>query len=210
MKLEATRDLFAYWNRLRGERTAPERCDIDPVAIRAILPDTFMLDVAADFPIRLAGTRVDALFDGERIGSSFLDLWQRPERHNLAAVLDAVSDVASPVVVGASGAPLGRPPCAFELLFLPLRHFGKTHSRILGIATPVTPPTWLGLAPMGPLAIRSLRVVGLDEMLSATERSGEVRRRSPAVPRHPEAASAMGRLIPGRPSLRLIDGGRAG
>ena len=72
------------------------------------------------------------------------------------------------------------------------------------------PPTWLGLAPMGPLAIRSLRVVGLDEMLSATERSGEVRRRSPAVPRHPEAASAMGRLIPGRPSLRLIDGGRAG
>ena len=25
--------------------------------------------------------------------------------------------------------------CGFEMLFLPLRHFGKTHSRILGIMT---------------------------------------------------------------------------
>ena len=161
MKQGATRDLFAYWNELRGERTAPERGDIDPAAIRNVLADTFMLDVdlSAGFPFRLAGTRVNGLFDAEQKGNPFVSLWRQEERRNIAAVLLTVADGACPVVAGATAAPNGQAECDFELLFLPLRHHGKTHSRILGLVRASTRPDWLGLLPIGPLALRSLRIV---------------------------------------------------
>ena len=93
MKHQATRELFAYWNALRGERTAPQRCEIDPSAIRNVLADTFMLDVdvAQRFPVRLAGTRVSGLFDADQKGESFLSLWRAEERRNIAAVLLTVA-----------------------------------------------------------------------------------------------------------------------
>ncbi|MBV8472325.1 MAG: PAS domain-containing protein, partial [Hyphomicrobiales bacterium] len=37
MKLAATRELFAYWTSLRAARSAPERNDVDPGALRGIL-----------------------------------------------------------------------------------------------------------------------------------------------------------------------------
>ena len=44
MRQAANRELFAYWRRLKGERSAPERNDVDPGAIRAILSDVFILE----------------------------------------------------------------------------------------------------------------------------------------------------------------------
>ena len=41
MKLAVTMELHAYWNRLRGARSAPERNDVDPSAIRGVLTDQF-------------------------------------------------------------------------------------------------------------------------------------------------------------------------
>ena len=161
MKHQATRELYAYWNILRGERTAPQRSEIDPAAIRNVLADTFMLDVDVSrrFPVRLAGTRVNGLFDAEQKGRSFLSLWRGEERRNVAAVLLTVADGACPVVAGAAAAPQGHDECALELLFLPLRHYGKTHSRILGLVKTATSPAWIGLLPVGPLTLRSLRIV---------------------------------------------------
>ena len=67
MKHASTRAVFDYWNTRRGARPAPERADIDPVAIRHALGDTFMLaaDFADELRFRLAGTRVCALFGRE-------------------------------------------------------------------------------------------------------------------------------------------------
>jgi hypothetical protein len=81
MKLATTLELFAYWNRARAGKLAPDRADIDPGAIRRALGDTFIL--AFERPnghrFRLAGTRVCALFGQELKGQSFLTLWgQRP------------------------------------------------------------------------------------------------------------------------------------
>lgn len=205
MKHPATRELFAYWNGLRGDRTAPERSDIDPAAIRAVLADTFMLDVdmPQGFPFRLAGTRVNGLFDAEQKGQSFLSLWRPMERRNMAAVLMTVADGACPVVAGAAGAPMGQDECAFELLFLPLRHYGRTHSRILGLIKTATRPAWLGLLPLGPLTLRSLRIVDTPD--------AEIRSEQIAVG---QEVALTPRLAPGeavpttRPYLRLIQGGR--
>ena len=39
VKLAVTMELYAYWNQLRGARTAPERNDVDPGAISGVLAD---------------------------------------------------------------------------------------------------------------------------------------------------------------------------
>jgi hypothetical protein len=67
VKHTSTRVVFEYWNRQRGQRSAPTRSEIDPAAIRHILGDTFMLaaDVIDGIRFRLAGTRVCTLFGRE-------------------------------------------------------------------------------------------------------------------------------------------------
>ncbi len=43
MKHPASRALHAYWERLRGERAAPERAEIEPGQIRHLLADSLIL-----------------------------------------------------------------------------------------------------------------------------------------------------------------------
>jgi hypothetical protein len=64
MKHPSIRRLFDYWNERRGARLLPRREDIEPEAIRCVLADTFILSFAptVGHPIRVAGTRVCALF----------------------------------------------------------------------------------------------------------------------------------------------------
>ena len=45
MKHPSNNDLFAYWNKQRGERLAPSRADIEPTDIRHVLGDAFVLSV---------------------------------------------------------------------------------------------------------------------------------------------------------------------
>jgi hypothetical protein len=203
MKQPATRELFAYWNDLRGERAAPERCEIDPAEIRTVLADTFMLDtdLAAGFPFRLAGTRVNALFDAELKATPFLSLWKAEERRNMAAVLTTVADGACPVVVGATVGPKGQEECGLELLFLPLRHHGKTHARILGLVKAASEPAWLGLLPVGPVSLRSLRIV--DTMRHAMVEKIAVGQERPVLIAAPPVEALPSR----KPYLRLIQGG---
>src|SRR5215204_4458470 len=47
MKHATTRMIFGYWDALRGERSAPERGEIEPGEIRHVLADTFVLEVRA-------------------------------------------------------------------------------------------------------------------------------------------------------------------
>jgi hypothetical protein len=82
MKHAASRELYAYWEERRGRRAAPERAEIEPGAIRGALSDAFILwlDAARGHPVRLAGTRVCALFDRELRGEPFLRLWAADSR----------------------------------------------------------------------------------------------------------------------------------
>ena len=70
MKHPSNRQLFEYWTKRRGRRSAPERGEIEPGAIRHVLADTFILafETGAGHPFRIAGTRVCALFGRELKG----------------------------------------------------------------------------------------------------------------------------------------------
>ncbi len=154
-------ELYAYWNQLRGKRSAPERNDVDPGAIRGVLADTFVLDFDASrgFPFRIAGSRANALFLKELRGLSFLDLWRDADREEVDSVLHCVADEAQAFLIGAEAGPPGLDPVGVEIVLLPLRHHGLTHSRVLGGFAPHAAPAWTGLIGAGSIALTSLRAL---------------------------------------------------
>ncbi|MBB4301698.1 hypothetical protein GGD81_000715 [Rhodobium orientis] len=167
MKLAATRRLYDYWSRLRGDQPAPERRDIEPSDIREILGDTFILEAAGSqtYPFRLAGTRMCAAFCRELKEREFLRLWQGRDREAVATMLAAVTEDAAAAVFGFKGHTETGKSLNFELLLLPLR-FGEmtgTYSRVLGTCTPVEQPYWLGIQPIMTQEIVSVRLIWPDE-----------------------------------------------
>jgi hypothetical protein len=154
-------ELYAYWNRLRGARSAPERNDVDPGAIRGVLADTFVLDFdeKRGFPFRIAGSRANALFLTELRGLSFLELWRGADREELHSVLHCVADEAQAFLIGAEVGPPGLGAVEIEIILLPLRHHGLTHSRVLGGFASHAAPAWMGLIGAGPIALTSLRAL---------------------------------------------------
>jgi hypothetical protein len=161
VKLAATMELHAYWNRLRGSRSAPERGDVDPGAIRGVLADTFMLgfDEKRGFPFRIAGSRANALFLKELRGLSFLELWRDADRQELDSILHCVADETQPFLIGAEARPAGLETVDIEIILLPLRHHGLTHCRVLGGLAVHAAPEWMGLTRAGPVALTSLRAL---------------------------------------------------
>jgi hypothetical protein len=165
MKHAASRTLFSYWNGLRGERTAPERSEIDPVAIRDVLADTFICEVDGDanHPFRLAGTRLCALFGREVKGLGLATLWgpspSRGGAREAHALVETVLSEACGVVAGLRGTTRNLKALDIELLLLPLRHGGRTHSRILGCISAATSFPWAGLDPVVRLDLTTVRVI---------------------------------------------------
>jgi hypothetical protein len=188
VRLAASRELHSYWNLLRGGRSAPERSEIDPSAIRGVLADTFILEVDSfrRYPFRIAGTRTNSLFGRELKGEAFLDLWQESEQREIAAIVASVADEAIAVLAGAATCPQGPQRLDFELLLLPLRHHGDPQARILGAILPASMPSWVGLLPATPMKLSSLRVLGRAESPLAM-------RSSQALDKHAEPAD-FGRM----------------
>lgn len=179
MRHPASRMLFAYWDGLRGERAAPDRGEIEPGEIRHILADTFILETdKGDRPaFRLAGTRLCALFGNELKGTALAQLWPEAERHEVGRLTAAVLDDAAGIVGGVRGTTASGQTIDLEMMLLPLRHRGKTHSRLLGAMSPATIPLWLGLEPVVSLSTLSLRVIWPSGRAEPPENRAERRSR---------------------------------
>lgn len=88
--------LHAYWDCKRGRRSAPRRCDIDPIEIRSHLGTLLLLDVleeGRDYRYRLIGTDIVEASGRDVTGGRFSDLYAaQPE------ALDLVLRTFAPVV----------------------------------------------------------------------------------------------------------------
>ncbi|MGO8919911.1 MAG: PAS domain-containing protein [Stellaceae bacterium] len=65
------RELYFYWNRLRGEGYAPARAALDPAAIPRLLPHLLLVDIIEDgrrLRYRLVGTEVERNFGRHMTG----------------------------------------------------------------------------------------------------------------------------------------------
>ena len=162
MKHPSSRELFAYWDKRRGQRSAPERSDIEPGAIRHVLADTFILsfDQIEGHPFRLAGTRICALFCRELKDEPFMSLWEGSDREEFSNLLTVLADEATGFVASVRGETADGLATDLELLLLPLAHQGRRASRLLGILAPAAPPYWLGVKALRVLSLGAFRHVG--------------------------------------------------
>lgn len=194
MKQAATRELYNYWNDLRRQRAAPNRIELDPAAIRGVLSNTFMIEVdpGRSYPLRIVGSRMTALFRRELNTEAFMGLWVREDRHLVTQIIQTVLDGPVPAVAGITAAPPARAPIELELLLLPLRHEGKTHSRMLGSLVPASIPSWYG-------------IIGVDALQVETSRFIYDRMPADSPPHVVGSVAATARR---RAHLVVLDGGR--
>jgi hypothetical protein len=173
MKHGASRELYEYWNRLRGAERAPLRSAIEPSDLRRVLADTFILEVAGreQYQVRLAGTRVWTIYCREIKGTNMLDLWQADDRSAMATLAAAVSEDGAAAVVTAAARTGRGQEIACEMLMLPLRHGSAApYDRIVGSMAALERPYWLGIEPVVTQSITSLRLIWPDEVPSFLRR----------------------------------------
>jgi hypothetical protein len=181
--------LLAYWNERRRTRAAPERSEIDPVAIRGLLGDSFVLsrDPGEGHPFRVAGTRLCALFGRELRGLPFSTIWDAGSAAQIHDLLGVVADEAIGVAAGVSTQTGEGSRCDLELLLLPLAHRGVMGARMLGLLAMRERPFWLGVWPAQPLRLGIIQYLG-------PQTAPESRRAAPDPPKWQK--------------LTIIDGGR--
>lgn len=190
MRHEGSRQLYAYWDELRGSRSAPERSEIEPSDIRAVLGDTFILEASMKMrtiAYRLAGTRLCAAHGCELKGLGYLVAWSEMDNFEVAKAVRQVYGEHTPMLLGYTAQTDNGRFVEYESILLPLQQAADGNQRILGIATPRSMPYWLGAEPVTQLHLRTLRPIApqaeaaslAPEPLSEEEPSlaGEGRRR---------------------------------
>ena len=101
MKHAVSRELFEYWNRVRGSEPAPPRSAIEPSDLRRVLPDTFILEVndREHYDVRLAGTRVCSIYCRELKGHQPARPVADEDRSAMATLAAAVAEDGAAAVV---------------------------------------------------------------------------------------------------------------
>lgn len=170
MTLLASGELYGYWNALRGERAAPDRGEIDPGALGALLADTFLLEFDEQnvFRFRIAGSRTNALFARELRGRSFLEIWRESDREQVKSVLQRAAGRAEPLLLVAEAWLSASTSLEVEATVLPLRQ-GNSLSRLLGSIAADEWPGELGLIDAGPLSL-----ISIDKLSSGAMHRGAV------------------------------------
>jgi hypothetical protein len=150
MQQPTSRQLYAYWDRVRNGRVAPRRFEIEPAKIAALLPETFIAECAGllGYRFRLAGTKICEQFGRELRGADVLSLWEAHDRDAVASLLcNVFTDAAVGHCVFRAYSGTDR-QASFELILLPLIHNGETINRVLGAITAIEPPFWVGAEPL--------------------------------------------------------------
>lgn len=152
MKQKTNQTLFNYWNKVRDQRLAPRRFEIEPSQIAAILPATFILERVdgETFRFRLAGTAICDAFGQDFRDTNFLSGWTETDRIAIERLLSVVTlhggvGVLDIEVSNERDANSIIPvrSLRFEVVLLPLFHTRDVVDRVLGAMTPLTTPDWL-------------------------------------------------------------------
>jgi hypothetical protein len=128
-----------YWSRIREGRAAPDQADIDPKALKRLLPYVFVLDthagfeVVADAQYRLAGTALCERFGGELRGKSFFAHWDENSRLALGVLLQRSLQRCAPVCLTSIGASDDGRMVELETVLMPITFGGREPKRFLGM-----------------------------------------------------------------------------
>ncbi len=142
MRNQASRAIFDYWINLKHDGVAPLKTEIDPTALRHLLPHLFMaaFDPTGTLAFRLAGTRICDLFGREFRGEAFAGIWQEDDHRQPVEIAHNVIHSQQPALLDVL-ASNGHIRHAYEMLLLPIRSAETTPAdRIFGALVPQLSP----------------------------------------------------------------------
>jgi hypothetical protein len=138
MKHPSNQEFFAYWNEKRAGARAPDRSEIEPEAVRELLPDIFVLSCASasGYPFRVAGTRLCALLGCDLKDKSFSGLFDAESRREIEDIITVVSEEMQPAVAGITASSETGRSAHLELLLLPFNHRAHAPLSLTGLLAP--------------------------------------------------------------------------
>jgi hypothetical protein len=135
IKHPGTRALFSFWEKIRGEKAAPNRDDLDLRQIAAIVPNLIMLErdhLHHTFKWRLAGSQIGQLYRQHLTSTDALAGWRGFERDALKKLFTMVVTSLQPCLVRYLLTTDTGQVIAAELVGLPLLARNGSRFHILG------------------------------------------------------------------------------
>jgi hypothetical protein len=198
MKHKNSHLLVGYWSRLRNGRAVPDQTDIDPRAIKRMLPYVFILDVATpSHPIyRLAGTALCERYGFELKGTGFLSHWEPQSANAMTALMRQALALRQPVCLSAIGANPDRGMVELETVLAPISFNGQEPTRFIGMSQILSDQSMLAGKPIAFQRLAGSQFVREDEPLPSFDNL-------PPPPPPPTGLHAL-RSHPKAPHLRLV------
>jgi hypothetical protein len=136
MKHRNSHFAIGYWSRLRQGRRAPDQADIDPKALKRLLPFVFLLDARPDgsFVYRLAGTTLCDRYGTELRGRNFVAHWDAESRNRLSEAMRQSLAAPTPLCLTSIGATEDCRMVEIETVLMPITFGSETPERFLGVA----------------------------------------------------------------------------
>ena len=140
MKHRNSHFAVGYWSRLRQGRAVPDQADIDPKALKRLLPFVFLLEARADgtYVYRLAGTTLCERYGAELRGRNFLSHWDAESRIRLNLLLRQSLAARTPLCLHSIGATEDCRMVEIETVLMPVSFGGGEPVRFLAIAQILT------------------------------------------------------------------------
>lgn len=128
-----------YWSLIRRGRPAPDQSDVDPKALKRLLPVVFLLDTRqSSFTYRLAGTTLCERYGGELKGRDFLGQWDRESRTRLPQLLKEALSASTPLCLTSVATTADCRMMEIETVLMPMTFNGEAPERFLGVAQALT------------------------------------------------------------------------
>jgi hypothetical protein len=199
MKHRNSHFAVGYWSLIRHGRKSPDQSDIDPKALKRLLPFVFLLDGRqASFTYRLAGTTLCDRYGGELRGRDFLAPWDADSRVRLAKLMRQALDESVPLCLHSIGASEDCRMVEIETVLMPIRFGSQAPERFLGVAQILT-----DIAPLSGRIISFERLVH-GSLVKEGESQVEQLPPSPPPPARPTPPNGGDRMPQGRSHLRLV------
>ena len=138
MKHPSSRAFYAYWDKMRGNASAPDRSDVEPSAVRELLGDIFVLSYEAEtgYPFRVAGTRVSALLGRDLKDQSFSALFTPEAKREIEDIIAVVAEETLPAIAGITATSETGETAHRELLLLPFSARAHAPVSLTGVLAP--------------------------------------------------------------------------
>jgi hypothetical protein len=161
------RDLFRYWESIRGERAAPLRSDISLQQIRNLLPWMFISEPGGETSahyLRLAGTGLCQLWGDNMTGRDLFAGWSSFERETMYKLLDAAVKDQQPFVMRCRARTETGLQAHLEILGLPVEADDTGKKQVLGLVVPFQEPELLRHHKLVSFDLVSIRIIWTEPL----------------------------------------------